>query len=258
MTISHHFLNVQGLNLFVREKNPPLVQRTLLILHGWNTTGCEKWIPFIEHFPLEHTRIIGLDMPGFGSSQSPKTVWNAEDYADVIAQFISESQLDTPLYLIGHSFGGAVATILAAKYPHLVRKLILVAPAIVRSAKPSFKKQLITSISSSFKFLSAIPGLRRVWYAIVGSPDFHKTEGIMSTIMQQVIREDLQHWLSKISQKTLIIWGKKDTYTPYYQAQIINQQISASRLVSLPEINHGIHLHALPTLLKESMSFLEK
>jgi len=254
--LSYHF-QVNGLSVFVREKTPTVVSQTLLILHGWNTDGAQKWMPFMQHFPLENTRILAIDMPGFAQSEKPKTVWDAHKYAMFISEFISQ-KIGTPVHILGHSFGGAVAAVVAAQYSHQIQSLSLCAPAIVRSSTPSLITRMLSGIASTFSPLKAIPGVAIVWLKITGSTDYSATpQGIMQQIMQTVIRTDLQHELAGITAPTMIIWGTQDTYTPYSQAKLIQSHIADSHLVTLKNINHGIHLHALPRLMQAVMKHIE-
>jgi len=254
MALLAYPFSLNGLSVFVREKTPTIVAHTILVLHGWNTTGSENWVPFLEHFPLENTRIIAIDLPGFANSSQPTEVWSATEYADFIAEFISK-KVSSSVDIIGHSFGGAIAVILAAKYPHLVKKMVLAAPAIVR-LQPSLSSKIITKISKKGSFLKHIPLVKKVWYKFFGSSDYAKTDGIMKQIMTKVIKQDLQHFLPAVSCPVLLIWGTVDKYTPYWQAKKIADQLSDVNLVTLNNVNHGIHLNALPSFIKEVYNFL--
>src|SRR3954454_9891632 len=68
-----------------------------------------------------------IDLPGFGVSTCPPYE-RIGSYARDVGQAIDELGLDR-FVLVGHSFGGAVATALTEHRPHQVASLLLIAPA---------------------------------------------------------------------------------------------------------------------------------
>lgn len=71
-----------------------------------------------------------VDLGGFGMSPPPRDGdMSPKGHAQAIASLIEHLDLE-PVHLFGNSFGGAVAINLAARYPHLVRSLTLISPAL--------------------------------------------------------------------------------------------------------------------------------
>ncbi len=70
------------------------------------------------------------DLPGFGwSPPPPRADYGPEAHARTMVDVI-ESTVGGPVHLMGNSLGGAVATLVAARRPDLVRTLTLVSPAL--------------------------------------------------------------------------------------------------------------------------------
>lgn len=93
---------------------------TLLLLHGFCETH-EIWSGFTG--PLaEHFRVIALDLPGFGQSESLPLPFTIDDVGHAVAKWLKERHLDK-VVVIGHSLGGYVALSLAENYPQLVSGL---------------------------------------------------------------------------------------------------------------------------------------
>src|SRR5258708_38189547 len=97
--------------------------RSVLFLHGWRSNK-EILQPVIAQLQNQFN-IYGLDLPGFGGSQTPQKSLSVGDYANVVGEFIRKLELKRVI-LVGHSFGGRVAIKLAANHPATVEKLILV------------------------------------------------------------------------------------------------------------------------------------
>jgi pyruvate dehydrogenase E2 component (dihydrolipoamide acetyltransferase) len=66
------------------------------------------------------------DLPGHGDTLSEET--SLEAMAGLVASFIRES-LSGPVGLVGHSIGAIIAAEVAARWPDLVERLVLLAPA---------------------------------------------------------------------------------------------------------------------------------
>ena len=95
----------------------------VLLLHGWGGS-VESFLPLTEY--LKKTRqVILLDFPGHGQSGEPQTPWAVEDFAGLVAELLERLGV-AGCDMLGHSFGGRVAIVLAAKRPQLVKKLVLV------------------------------------------------------------------------------------------------------------------------------------
>jgi pimeloyl-ACP methyl ester carboxylesterase len=75
-------------------------------------------------------RLVVVDVPGFGQSPPVGEGFDLDAIADAIAEGIGDERFD----LVGHSLGGALAIVLAARHAGRVRSLVLVAPAGLRAA----------------------------------------------------------------------------------------------------------------------------
>jgi pimeloyl-ACP methyl ester carboxylesterase len=273
-------IRVNDLKIFCRFFGNPKAHSKYLILHGWTTAGANSWEDFVTQFNPEENFIVFPDLPALGRSSDPSEVWGAKDYAEFFWDFIQKvfvfphsgemaegqrglgdleevgNQKEINLTLVGHSFGGAIASYICSleyekDYGNIIDRLILLAPAIIRNRKLTFKQEVLKFITSSFKMLFALPGLnilndyiKKFWYKIIGSPDYAKTSGMAKKIMRRIIREDLEHILPYIDKKTLIIWGEDDKMTPVSDAHKVNSGIKHSRLEIFSGVNHGLHLHA--------------
>jgi pimeloyl-ACP methyl ester carboxylesterase len=73
---------------------------------------------------------VAPDLPGFGwSPPPPDRDYSPRAHARTLAALI-EATAAGPVHLLGNSLGGAVATLVAARRPDLVRTLTLVSPAM--------------------------------------------------------------------------------------------------------------------------------
>lgn len=79
-----------------------------------------------------------INLLGHGTAAKPTNGYNLTDHAQYIATQIADvegatwlaQELDSPPALVGHSYGAAVAVALAAEFPNLVAKLVLLDPVV--------------------------------------------------------------------------------------------------------------------------------
>src|SRR3989344_1459197 len=213
--------------------------KPFLILHGWPSSS-DRWVEVGESLGKEFLVIVP-DLPGFGRSEEPQKAWSLDDYVDFVKEFSEKLPvLQNSFYLLGHSFGGAIASKFAIKYNQKVDKLFLVSAACVRS-NTIFKKILV-KIAKMVKMFSFVPyymQFRKIIYKfIIRKSDYiYQKDGIMKETYLNIL-DDLSYCLSFIKVPTIIIWGDKDSITLIKEAYYINKKIEKSKLII---INNGGH-----------------
>lgn len=205
--------------------------------HGWGQSH-SSFTALAE--PLKNLGTHHLiDFPGFGDSGVPGEIWGTKDYADKIAELI-RSQTDRKIIWVGHSFGCRVGLQLAAHYPDLIDRMILIAAAGLKRKRPLHKKIYIAARISLFKTLKKlIPfGLSKGWlYKIFASPDYANA-GPMRQVFIKVVNEDLTDIAQQITCPVLLVFGENDTETPPEMGQRLSGLIPNAELVLLDNQDH--------------------
>lgn len=220
--------------------------KPFLILHGWGSNS-ERWLAVAEAISKGSLgagpfKVIVPDLPGFGESDTLSAPWNTNKYINWIEGFVAELKLGD-FYLLGHSFGGALACKLSINHPQQVTKLFLVSAAFVR--KRTVKKQVLgraSKIAKFFSFLPFYPLAKKAFYKyIVGSYDYSEAEDVMKKTFMNVVADDLSQFVAFIKVPTVIIWGDKDEATLVEDAYFLNKKIKHSKLVVLNGAGHNLH-----------------
>jgi pimeloyl-ACP methyl ester carboxylesterase len=80
----------------------------------------------IEQLALRGFRVVAIELPGTGESQTLREPWNFDQHASWLAGAIDTMQLDPrSLTVIGHSNSAAVVMTLAARHPELMSRVVL-------------------------------------------------------------------------------------------------------------------------------------
>lgn len=124
MPIKQTIVHVNGVDLNVLESGSGALG--LVFLHYWGGSS-RTWIPVIEHLSSDH-RCIAIDFRGWGKSTKDAKDYSLGTLATDVMGIIDKSGLKE-FFLLGHSMGGKVAQLVAARQPEGLRGLILYAPA---------------------------------------------------------------------------------------------------------------------------------
>lgn len=225
---------------------------SFLVLHGWGSNS-ERWRAVAEKIAESGYKVIVPDLPGFGESQQLDRPWSPNDYCAFIEKF-SDAIGIKEFYLMGHSFGGAIAAKFAIKFPQRINKLFLVAAACVR--EKTVKKKafgVLSKIVKIFKFIPYYDFFKKVAYKfIIKKSDYLSVDGVMKETYLNVIADDLSQFSGFIKVPTVIIGGDKDDSTPVENAHLLNQKIKNSKLVIIPGADHLLH-KKIPEVLAQKI-----
>lgn len=206
--------------------------RPVVLLHGWGTSA--ESLSVVAKALEDRCQVYAVDLPGFGWTPSAATTWGTWEYASYVEAFMDRIGIPTA-DLIGHSFGGRVALVLAAQRPDRVRRLILAASAGIRPRRGLLLRVKVGSVKLA-KRLFLLPVWGRLGerivaelYRRIGSRDY-RNAGPMRATLVKVVGEDLRGILSSIRVPTLIIWGDRDREVPFSSMEIMARGIQGSRL----------------------------
>lgn len=249
------FIPVNGIRVHLQRagEGPPL-----LLLHGL-VGSAMNWHQNI-HFLARYATVYAVDLFNMGESERvPGLDAGLEATADGLAALLDA--LDLPqVDVAGHSHGGAIALMLAARYPERVRKLVLFAPA---NPFCDFGHQLVRFYQSGFGrwFAAQVPMLPRSLKAIAlsrmyGDPkrvaegslegyiDGLRVPGTIDHILRIVQgwfddMRDLGDVLARVAEKpTLLIWGDRDRAVGLSSAHRLQQILMRSQLLVIPGVGH--------------------
>ncbi|WP_284463225.1 alpha/beta hydrolase [Chryseobacterium sp.] len=149
-------------NIFGQEKTYPFeVKKTgkgkqsLLFIPGFASSG-EVWNETTAKFEKDFT-CYTLTMAGFAGAK-PEADPTFKDWEKGIAAYIKDHKIQKPV-IIGHSMGGGLALAIAADYPELVGKIIIVdtLPCLAAISNPAFTSKENNDCSAMISTFTAMP-----------------------------------------------------------------------------------------------------
>jgi long-chain acyl-CoA synthetase len=114
-------------HLSIIDINPELARRTLVFLHGFGGQSLQ-WMYQLQAFS-DANHVIAIDQRGHGQSHNAGSDFSMPALTSDVLAVLDSLGVNQKIILVGHSFGGAVATEFAVKYPERVEQLVLIATA---------------------------------------------------------------------------------------------------------------------------------
>ncbi|HET9962700.1 MAG TPA: alpha/beta hydrolase [Nitrospiraceae bacterium] len=251
----------------------------LVMLHG----GAWRWQEYLSLIPTLGRRwhVYALDLRGNGRSGWVPGKYRLEDFAEDNTEFVR--RLKAPAVVVGHSLGGAVALLVAARSPGKIKGLIIEdAPLrlenyrkVVDSSRDMFhlwlrlkksarsEQALALALADAFK---DYPGVTSAWFLFFAGclwqldPTFfnvllHDFEGFIKGY-------DYNELLAKIHCPVLFLRGdtKLGAVMPDEEISWLRQNFSNASCVIIDKVGHLLHLQdeGQTPVLTAMMAFLDR
>jgi pimeloyl-ACP methyl ester carboxylesterase len=252
-----HFVKVDGVRIHFQEfgnvGDPPL-----LLIHGY-TASTYVWRSVAPMLAAAGLHVIAVDLVGFGFSEKPRWFdYSIDSQARMISRFMDSLGIGRA-GVVGSSYGGAVASVLALDYSERVEKLVLVNAVCNDHVKnhPLLRLCAVPGVGEAIApFLADTKAFHRYRMHKTLSPANHGliSQERVNAIVRPLAAADAHHsllatsrnWHANritydahlINQPTLIIWGEDDKVVPLTDGYTLHDRILHSRLVILKHCGH--------------------
>lgn len=219
-------------------------------------------------------RCIVMDMPGHGQSSHSPSGWTLDTIAEDLALMIQEL-FHRPVTFIGQSQGGMVGIRLAARFPELVERMVLIGTSareepefritdwqlrreILQNGTQQQRSQLFDRIQpllNSRRWLEQFPQQA----ADDRQRMLHQDPQAMALALTAAVftRGDIRSLLPDITVPVLVICGEDDPATPPELSMEIAHSLVSSELALLPETGHHPMLESAGQVTSLIRQFLE-
>ncbi len=223
----------------------------LVLVHGF-TGSKENWLPVMRELSRTH-RVIAVDLPGWGESDRLA----GADYGPVaqaarLAAFI-KALPQAPELVVGHSMGGQIVGLLAARHPEAAPRIVLMSSAGVRYEENAFANAVLAG-DNPFQVTNRAE-LKRYLGIVFADPPFvpwPASEALVRRRRADVDFEQsvldgigrgpdafaLEAELGNISAPTLLLWCRQDKVIDISAAEVFARGLPESRTVILSGCGH--------------------
>jgi len=192
----------------------------------------------------EHYRVYEICLPDYRDTKSGYSIDEFEQHVLAVAH---EQGLER-FHLIGHSLGGQIAVSLAAHYPELIERLVLVSASglfdetedhsrfIVRKVNETTLRQVVKSLVYPEHLTDEM-----VIEALRYYDDSKRLSGMLRTA-RKTMASPIDHLASSVRAPTLLFWGDKDEIIPPAVGEKLASLIPRAEFISYPESRHAPHM----------------
>ncbi|MGC8463016.1 MAG: alpha/beta fold hydrolase [Acidimicrobiales bacterium] len=256
-----------GLAVWERGTGTPVV-----LVHG-QPGSARTWEPVVQRLPSD-LWVLVPDRPGYG--RTLRAAGGLEENAAVLAGEL-ERRRASPAVVVGHSYGGGIALLLAARRPELVAGLVLVGSIGGRGsvntldhllAVPGAGEALAAAglvatpaLATLRKLAVGLTGGRRMLAArlastlpdgdlVVPGGEVARTARSFAVEQRALVVEAarLEGATTQVSAPTTVVSGTWDTVVPPSAQAALARAVDGARLVRLEGVGHFVARDA-PDLL---------
>ncbi|MDH5507822.1 MAG: alpha/beta fold hydrolase [Anaerolineae bacterium] len=224
--------------------HPDHAQRTIVLIHGFGGS-VKQWHYQLQEFALNN-RVIALDLRGHGRSDKPHSKYTMAEIQGDLEAAVEQLKVDEKFVLIGHSFGGAVASEYAAAHPERIDRLILMASTGEFNLTPIYK----------------IPLSLPYWVHRLIEPFTRNWLGAPPRVMKTWHDNNLSKWngwslFRDIQVPTLVIRGNRDRVFAQQYFEEVARAIPGAEDVNVGVSGHMVMLERRQAVNRAVKRFLE-
>ena len=222
--------------------------RPVVFVHGFPHHR-KLWAPQVRALS-GHSRVIALDLPGFGESDMPER-FGIDAWADGLARFLDALGVERAI-IAGLSMGGYITLAFWRLHRDRVIALVLAdtrAGADTEEGKQKRREtiQLARREGPPAVARALLPGMvgkstREREPSVVATMramlESASVDSIVGACEAMMNRADATSALATIDVPTLIVVGEEDVLTPPKESQAMHAAISGSRLEIIPAAGH--------------------
>lgn len=224
--------------------------QSIILVPGFASSG-EVWDATVKIYNKNYT-CYTLTMAGFAGVE-PSENRTFDYWKNRIADFIKEENIEKPI-IIGHSMGGGLAMAIAADYPKLLKKIVIVdaLPCLAALTNPSFEQQENVDCSASIEKITAMSEEEFYQMQKKAIPQLTTNKEMAETIVEWSIKSDrktfaeiycdfsntdLREKIKNIQCPTLILL---ESYFKNFKPAI-EEQYKHVKTANLEYANKGLH-----------------
>lgn len=242
----------------------------VVFIHG-SGPGASGHSNFKQNYPAFAAagyRVIVPDLPGYGASSKPQTVYSLDFFVSALSGLLDALDIQRCV-LVGNSLGGAIAIKLALDQPGRVSRLVLMAPGGLMDKEQYYlQMEGIQKMGAAFANgeLNDAAGMRRLLSLQLFDPALISDETVAervavvgqqpACVLTSMQVPNLTSRLAELQCPILGFWGINDKFCPASGAQTLLAACRRIRFVLLSECGHWVMVEHRELFNRECLAFL--
>jgi pimeloyl-ACP methyl ester carboxylesterase len=235
------------------ELSGPADARVVVLAAGYSVPYY-IWDPTFTALTGAGFHVLRYDYYGRGYSDRPEAAYTLDFHVRQLKELLSALQIDTPVDLVGLSFGASVVTRFADKYSDKVRSLVYFDPSFRRpyyagsTARWPFAWNLFTVLFeerwwpnqqlADFLRPERFPDWPQRYRAQTQYKGFRKARLSEIVSNADVDQDEEVKRVGRHPRPVLLIWGKQDRNVPFEESEWVLKAMPRARLVAVDRAGH--------------------
>jgi pimeloyl-ACP methyl ester carboxylesterase len=262
---------VDGVRIYVQSAGHG---EPLLLIHGWLFSH-RSWRAVLPPLSAQFS-VYAPDLPGHGESDRPASYpYSLDALAGTLAGLLDSLELPR-VSLIGHSLGGSLALLLAARHRQRVGRLVLVSPLIQPAPLPVPLRLALLPVLGErfFKRLCSRRALREFLRQHIYLDPALPTDEQLHIVWERLSRpggsqaayrilqsltehgDALVRAMPEVSCPVLMVRGDRDRLLPEAHVDRLRAGIAAAELVRIAGAAHAAHEERPDAFVEAVLAFL--
>ncbi len=251
--------------------------RPVMLLHGLGASVV-TWRDNIDALS-ESYKVYAIDLPGHGDSAKPDIGYAPDTIVECIGKLVNELGLERPA-IIGNSVGGALAMMIAFRFPDLVSGLVLVGSAGLGREISLYIRLLSLPLLGTILESSKIGGPKLMLVNVFHdrslatdelANELHRgrrmpgaKEAVVRVIRNTVsiggVREHFvfTESLKRLKAPVMVVWGAQDKIFPAEHAYRASEAIEGAWVEVFDECGHWPHMEKADAFNSLVLRFLSE
>jgi pimeloyl-ACP methyl ester carboxylesterase len=239
----------------------------VILLHGYQGSW-GLWQATMESLGTSY-RTYAIDFWGFGESGARRASYAVDDFVSLVDQFMAQMGIASAP-LVGHSMGGTVCLLVAARYPRRAEKVAAVSAPIVGSSLRLFPRVFGLRPVAWFTYhnlwiyrwfyrsLARSYSRDPNWVGMMDRDVSHTTLNAFFASIGSLRRTDLRTLLSQVGIPVLGMYGNRDNVVDPEQWRLLQAGIPRIRVEHFSASRHFIMLDEPARFMQHLRAFLDE
>ncbi len=238
----------------------------VVLVHGF-TGSKENWLPVMRELG-KTCRVVAPDLPGWGASERLEVAdYGPGAQGERLREFLAQLS-EKPALLVGHSMGGQIVGLLAARHPGVAERICLMSAAGVLFEENEFGREVLAG-NNPFQVTSRAE-LRRYLGIVFNTPpyvpwpadealvrrrraDVAFEQSVLEAIGRGPEAFVLETELPNVREPVLLLWCRSDKVIDVSAEAIFHRLLPRSQTVLLSGCGH-MPMMAQPKQVSEALS----
>lgn len=185
--------------------------------------------------------VLALDLPGHGETED-QGYPSISEYAQWLGEIL-QTLFDHPVFLMGHSMGGAIVQKTVLNHPDILQGIILIGTGARLKVAPMFLDALLNNFEHTVDTLIGYAYSLKTDRSIVDEGRRLMKEAGGPVVYNDFLacdQFDGSEGLTHINLPCLILCGSEDKLTPPELSEALNESIKGSILKIVPDAGHMV------------------